>query len=716
MSIARQFSHLLQLGRAIRFPRLILALVTLVFLAGAVVWEWNRATSPGPLHPSHASIAALSGGSNCAACHGSGKITMTEACLVCHKDIKAQVDRGKGVHGQLPAPLQSCTTCHAEHTGGTVALVSPHAFQAVGVTDSLKFDHSKYATFTLSGKHDSLACMKCHPSATVAALGENTPRFLGLSQDCRSCHNDPHRGTFGPDCLSCHGQTLAFKKADGFVHAKDFLLTGGHAGLACKQCHESAGANSVAALKLHPMPARSCTVCHASPHKKTFVAAVALETGTTFDNSCVICHGSSDLTFLHPTAKMTSQHHALTGFSLAPTHAQVACVTCHKEIGTRRALPAGDDLPARFAKFFASHGQDACGECHESPHRGAMVSLIADATHLRDVQSCSVCHGTTNLTFQSPPATMTAAQHAATGFNLDVPHDRVKCIACHQDLGKAMDRGTGLANRFTQRFPGRAQAACEACHADPHAGQFKATPTQGRCAVCHAPTQFVPSNFDAAAHAKTPMPLTGAHLAIACVACHPKVDKVQRFTGTPTTCSACHTDVHGGRFDRAGMPKAVAGGTDCARCHNTTAFAQVKWTPADHVKWAGYALNGAHATISCESCHQPLIKPDQHGRMFGAAATSCVACHVDVHAGQFAIKGIVDCARCHSDAAKFTQTTFDHQRDSRFRLDAIHVKIACDACHKPVAAGAVSIVRYTPLGVSCRDCHGPGVTRDEVRQ
>jgi mono/diheme cytochrome c family protein len=67
-----------------------------------------------------------------------------------------------------------------------------------------------------------------------------------------------------------------------------------------------------------------------------------------------------------------------------------------------------------------------------------------------------------------------------------------------------------------------------------------------------------------------------------------------------------------------------------------------------------------------------------------------------------------DCARCHADTGSFATLAFEHDRDSRFKLDAQHVKLACAACHRPTEGGrGASVVRYKPLGVECIDCHRP---------
>ena len=185
-----------------------------------------------------------------------------------------------------------------------------------------------------------------------------------------------------------------------------------------------------------------------------------------------------------------------------------------------------------------------------------------------------------------------------------------------------------------------------------------------------------------------------------------------QFVPTPTECSECHTDIHRGRFDRDPTLSIVNGNKGCERCHTTSSFTKLNWSAKDHSTWTGYALNGKHATTSCTDCHKPQPLTGLRTTHWGLASRNCSSCHTDIHAGQFAIANITDCARCHTDrTSKFTPSTFDHQRDSVFKLDAQHVTLACAACHRAVQmAPGLSAVRYRPLGTRCVDCHGAGIT------
>jgi hypothetical protein len=130
----------------------------------------------------------------------------------------------------------------------------------------------------------------------------------------------------------------------------------------------------------------------------------------------------------------------------------------------------------------------------------------------------------------------------------------------------------------------------------------------------------------------------------------------------------------------------------CATCHSPDA-----WTPArissafDHAKVGGFALEGAHATVSCRSCHTALT--------FKGAPKDCVSCHKDPHQGELGSS----CARCHNPRSFVdrTQMTRAHQL-TRFPLTGAHIAVDCESCHTPTAAGKMTFVARS---TACNDCH-----------
>ncbi len=659
--------------------RWLLPLASLVAIGAVTAWEFaSSRTGPGPLHPAHSALDSVFG-SDCSSCHQAGIGINPDGCIKCHEVIGKQRAAGSGLHGGLPrTQLDDCSQCHSEHHGADTPLIAPQAFANVGVLDATAYDHRHVADYRLKGAHLALACDRCHPAAQAATPPAHG-RFLGSSQNCTACHEDVHHGAFGKKCEECHGQELKFRSAPGFKH-EIFPLVGAHSRVDCVKCHEPGTPHDSAMLSKAPLPARKCNECHEDAHVNTAAKpAKSLLLANTTD--CGRCHESTKWA----KARVTPEKHAEFGFPLRGGHAKAECVTCH-----------GD------GKHPSRHGVketriESCGRCHEDPHERAFVQAAAAATG--PVDGCAGCHKDDAPDFKQ--ATTTAAQHVATGFLLALPHDKVECKKCH---GGA-DHGA--------KFPGRKAADCRSCHQDVHLGQFDHDPRFGQCTACHLPTAFAPNAFGTEKHAETAFPLTGSHDAVACAKCHKDVvDKVRTFHGTALECTKCHEDVHKGAFDVIGKPKKVEGRDGCARCHDTSAFAPVRAATFDHGTWTGYVIDGAHAKLECAQCHRPTAK-DKNRRLGRVKGKRCADCHRDQHQGQFGSTTINDCGRCHG-TGDFKKPHFEHDRDSRFKLDAQHLPLACDKCHKTYQSVAGPVVRYKPLGVECGDCHRLGA-KGEVK-
>jgi len=670
----------------------------LLVVVAAAWWSFNHRSSPGPLHSSHANVEKLQGSEGCQACHAGSDFTastsLAAACSECHTLVRDQMSRHTGIHGALAAQLaDDCAQCHHEHIGDSLGLVPVSAFQRAGIGAPDLYDHAHVGGLKLTGKHDELRCVDCHVNAQNTVLAEGQTRFLGLTQACTSCHNDVHKGELGNDCAKCHGQLQPFKDAPLFAHPKTFPLVDGHAHRKCSECHTTPG--EFKGLKL------DCASCHSDDFDKTTKPAHKL-TGLSTD--CASCHGVSNwstTTFVHDKR-----------FVLEGAHAKVACASCHSAGAAQKSVRA--------------HGKNAsCVVCHSSPHDARLIEAATRSRNDRG-DACVVCHLPNAKNWRDANSIMTPALHAATGFALVKPHDKQACVECHPGIDRAPATAQGEraqlneaqlngaqlhGARWKAQFPGRASDTCESCHQDPHKGQFAKSATGNACLACHRPTAFIPSKFDGALHAKSRFPIDGGHRAVACSACHKVVDGVRLFVGTKAACVSCHADIHKGAFDGVGMPATVNGKSDCARCHTTTAFAEITWSAAEHAAWTGEPLTGKHATAACNDCHRRDPPPVRGLAPFKPAPKDCTACHEDVHAGQFRIgdepNAVNDCVRCHNSNESFAIVAFDHQKDSRFALDEDHRKLACVACHRPVEVAGRGIVRYKPLGVKCADCHDP---------
>ncbi len=672
--------------------RIALALASLAAVLWMLVLQVDQ-VSPGPLAAAHMQEPELLARDACKHCHGEDQVSMAAACAECHAEVAEDIRAGTGFHGiRQDFDARDCASCHGEHAGEEFELVSRRSFRLAGFATREAYDHGEL-DFRLQGRHTELGCKDCHANADVVMLARGQRRFDGLEQGCQSCHEDVHEGRFARDCADCHDQEHPFPLVVSFDH-DDFASACAHATVSCAQCHPRGSAHDSELLAGPDPPScqRSCQDCHVSPHTPGFVAAAAVLGSVSEGESCEVCHSEAHGAFAgHPEA-MPSELHVASGFALDAPHNRADCASCHQAL-------SGDKL-APFVVQFPARAPDSCQVCHGDPHEGQFAGgPFGDA-------SCLACHERT--TFE--PCTFGLEAHALSAFALEGSHQAVVCARCHE----ADPPGSPTVFRGTP-------SACAECHADAHHGAFdaqlRAADMPGDCAHCHAPTRFAEYDAEAFEHGPwTGFELDGAHARTECTTCHRLADHaddtgrtfgvIAALFGSPVErCDTCHLDAHDGHFERAGLPLEVAGKTDCARCHSSETFAESA-QDFEHERWTGYPMADFHAEVECKACHVPAAAPDAAGRTFGRSPKRCADCHADPHVGQFATKGVTDCARCHQDSGA---NSFDHQRDSRYALDEVHAQVACAACHVPwPLPGGGEAVRYKPLGVECVDCHDPG--------
>lgn len=663
--------------------------LALVLLIGLV--DVQR-TSPGPITAVHAQLEKLKGGGECSQCHGGWFSDMTDSCLECHAAIGEQIEARTGLHGaQLKAITQRCATCHSEHHGESFAIVNDQSFALAGAKSRAEFDHTLIG-WEMNGAHLALECSKCHANADLSVLAEGQVRFLGESQDCASCHEDPHEGRMRISCASCHGQET-WEGLHSLGHESRLPLVGGHGDISCRTCHEKDSPRSLEALgeAVHKPPERACADCHASPHLEEFTRAAALASGLSDAAGCVTCHAAEHDVFRDERLQLSPQQHAASGYSLGPPHDELECSKCH------------DPQLATFDERYPGRGQDECSVCHADPHEGQFASGPFSSG------DCIACHSRQHF----DPHEFDLDKHALASLRLEGAHADAECSACHADPQP----------EHARRFRGTPNQ-CADCHDDAHAAFFAAKlaqaqpkPANGDCARCHDSERF--SNADAGFdHASwTGFEVLGAHAQATCEACHPRAEhpdpagrtfgRVEEHFGEFESCATCHDDPHGGDFDKPRHPKRFNEATSCARCHDSRSFRALPHG-FDHGLWTRFGLEGGHEGLACSACHTPLRKPDEFGRTWArAAGQNCADCHDDPHAGQFEFEGASDCGRCHTSSLD-SMLHFDHESDARFALGEAHRKLDCGACHHLEEHDGLDVVHYRPLGIRCVDCHGVG--------
>jgi hypothetical protein len=479
---------------------------------------------------------------------------------------------------------------------------------------------------------------------TLIMPGKVVEAHASIEETCESCHEDDEGATQQELCLGCHvevrGDVLSGSgfhgrnpdakadcygchdehegrdadivglRADSFSHVHtDFPLQGAHERATCAGCH-------AAGTEFRDAP-QQCAGCHAGDDAHAGALA----------QTCESCHSAV-------AWKVTSFDHSA-AFPLTGKHAATACAGCHTN-QSYAATPKECGSCHRSDDVHAGRNGAQCGSCHnpvawpvtDFDHggvtgfalRGSHQELSCESCHVQNLaaalpSTCEGCHRSDDPhTGRLGPMCgdchsvaqwgETKFDHTGvTGFALAGAHAELTCTSCHTGgLDAKLDRG------------------CTSCHAadDPHKTQVGA-----RCETCHSQLAWgAPLRFD---HGLIAFPLLGKHAALECSACHASL----AFHDAGSTCAECHAeqDPHRGAF-----------GTACASCHTPAAWHASSF---DHAAATGFALTGAHQSLTCASCHSGKRQP-----LAADGTPSCGSCHRqdDPHGGRFG----ADCAECHS--------------------------------------------------------------------
>lgn len=433
--------------------------------------------SPGELTKAH---AGLEGMSNCTKCHVLGEQVYNSKCLDCHTEVKTLINAGRGYHASSEVKGKNCWSCHSEHHG--------REFQIVRF-DEKKFNHEK-AGFKLTGAHIKAECNDCHKKdfITYAKLKERKKTFLGLSQNCITCHTDTHQNTLGKECQQCHN-TTSFKPAEFFDHNKSqFKLTGKHLSVQCASCHKTETRNGKPFQKFKGLSSANCTPCHADPHQNRF------------GSDCQKCHTTADFR----QVKTGNFDHSKTKFPLLGRHQQVTCNDCHS---------GGISTKPKF---------EYCTDCHKDAHKGQFTT----DGKLKD---CSLCHTVNGYS----PSLFTIEQHSAS-FRLEGAHLSLPCFSCHK--------------KETEWVFKPVESKCSSCHQNVHGNEISDIYGGGTsCQSCHSVQNWKKVSFD---HTKTGFLLKGKHGKAGCMDCHASknTENKYRFASLTNDCTQCHEDIHRGQF------------------------------------------------------------------------------------------------------------------------------------------------------------------------
>ncbi len=258
-------------------------------------------------------------GADCVQCHippGSGNWLKTKILSLEELWVHVVGAHEPPVAVTRDIPRSSCLDCHPDGGGQTEGTTTfPHsAHTSVACVDChVRMVHS---TVNPPYYHDPMLmarCLKCHNGQPGSP-----------PSNCSTCHTQPHE--WRGECGSCH-ETNSFAATAPPDHP--LLLTGGHVGVPCADCHVARPDGEVIPGTSLPVPAgTTCVSCHAVQHQ-----------GLT---DCAQCHTVES--FAAPTFQ-----HSQIGPHIPTGERRLPCQSCH---------PSTD------------YTQTSCTPCHDNPPTG----------------------------------------------------------------------------------------------------------------------------------------------------------------------------------------------------------------------------------------------------------------------------------------------------------------------------------------------------------
>ncbi len=456
----------------------------------------------------------------------------------------------------------TCISCHTDPHQKTLGDNCAKCHNSDDFKPASNFDHNK-TDFPLTGGHAQVECIACHKTETIQ--GNKFQHFSGSKfNSCNDCHKDPHQGSFGSDCKSCHTvQSFSKVKSNSnFNHSlTGFDLIGRHKVIDCKSCHDGRNGVDVSFKEFSGVEKIECTLCHKDVHRSKF------------GNDCLQCHSQSN--FAIQKIPETFDH-SQTDYSLEGKHNEVDCRACHKE------------------KFMtAPMAFDACNRCHNDFHEGQFNHIENN-----DCRNCHDVYGFNESLFDLD-------RHQNTNFPLTGAHEATPCFMCHKPDEKSPWKFSELGKQ------------CIDCHQNIHENFISEKYlNHNNCVSCHTDEAWNTVSFD---HTQTAFALSGKHASTQCKSCHFKQSEgmaKQEFIGLQKECSSCHENIHKDQFEENGI-------TDCKRCHGFENWGRSNFNHDN----ARFKLDGAHEKLDCQKCHFAELIEGKSIILYKNGKLDCKDCH-----------------------------------------------------------------------------------------
>jgi hypothetical protein len=358
-----------------------------------------------PLKGVHAEVV-------CAKCHltSNFKQPLPHAlCADCHK-----VDPHDGQFAKRPDHGE-CGSCHVEKG------FKPATFD---------LEHHQKTSYPLTGKHEEVACAKCHIPNGAKTL------YRLKYEACLDCHKDVHDGQFAGSglrnrCQSCH--TVQGFQPSTFTLARHsetrFRLTDGHIAVPCLECHKRPANRYPLPPARYKFELLECQSCHNDPHGGEFAVRIEKVSLSGGKEDCLSCHN------LKTWKDVVKFDHAQTKFPLFGAHRVVACADCHRP----------DNLGRGVQNIRFRTASKDCSGCHENIH-GDQFNVDGRSP------DCATCHEVSKW----KPSQFDHEKKAR--FSLAGAHQSVPCRQCHKSKTEIEGRAVLIYRQAPRQ--------CSACHAD----------------------------------------------------------------------------------------------------------------------------------------------------------------------------------------------------------------------------------------------------------
>ncbi len=442
-------------------------------------------------------------------------------------------------------------------------------------------------------------------------------------------------------------------------------------GSGCLECHSPRAG----------IPNENCLNCH-----KEIKQFVDNKTGFHGKHlqTCMECHADHQgRNFDTTSIDEEVFEHKETGFILEGKHAKIKCIECH----TQKRSEAKKLTRTNDTHYLGA--SKSCVSCHRKDDVHKFRGKWAK-------EDCSKCHGLktwkTDIKFN---------HRKATGYNLEGKHAEAKCAKCHVP---------NIKKPSIYKWSKLKAMKCMTCHQDIHGNNLSTRFKGGDCAKCHEQKTWKITNFK---HAVTGYPLRGKHDQIKCIECHKQAKNVlddkttEKFhwKGLRSDCLSCHKDFHHFANQKS---KKFGSLSKCLTCHYETKWDEIR--RFDHNRDTKFEISGKHINLDCVKCHkyQDKSKKVQIYHFPTLQSKNCEMCHKSPHKNSnVAAFKTRKCSECHFAEGwhvfKKQNSSFDHNKSTRFKLTGKHLAVSCNGCH---VKGKKQIFKFEGVEKQfCSTCH-----------